>query len=50
MTLSQLANVLSKAAVYTRDANAVKRNRVPQRVGNRIIGKAIGKAMRGRWF
>lgn len=50
MTLSQLARLLGKASVYTRDANAISRGRITQRVGNRIVGRAISSAMRGRWF
>lgn len=50
MTLSQLARLLSRGAVITRDVNAVRRGRVAQRVGNRLMGKAIGRTMRGRWF
>lgn len=50
MTLSQLARALGKAAVYTRDINAVRRGRVAERVGNRLMGRTINRAMRGRWF
>lgn len=49
MSLSKLARWLGKASVYTRDANAVKRNRVPQRIANRVIGRAVSKAMRHIW-
>ena len=48
MTLSQLARLLGKASVYTRDINAVKRGRIAQRVGNRVVGRTISSAM--RWF
>ena len=50
MTLGQVARLLGKASVYTRDVNAVAKGRVPQRVGNRIVGRAVSKALRGRWF
>lgn len=50
MTLSQFASALSRAAVIARDVNAVRRGRAAERVGNRLIGKALGRAMRGRWF
>lgn len=50
MTLAQLANALTRGAVIVRDVNAVQRGRVTQRIGNRLIGKAFGRTMRGRWF
>lgn len=49
MNLSQLARFLHRAEVITRDVNAVKKGRVVQRVENRIIGRAVGRAMRGLW-
>ena len=49
MTLSQLARALSKSAVLARDANAVKRGRVPERVVNRTMAKLIGRAARNLW-
>lgn len=50
MTLARLARALNRGAVLARDANAVKRGRVPQRIGNRLVARAIGRAMRGRWL
>jgi hypothetical protein len=49
MNLSKLASLLSKAAVYTRDVNAVTRRRTSQRVANRMIGRAANKALRRLW-
>lgn len=47
--LSKLARILGKLSVYTRDVNAVSRGRVPQRVANRVIGRAASRAMRKVW-
>lgn len=49
MNLSKLARAFGKAAVITRDVNAVKRGRIGQRVVNRVVGRAASKAMRGIW-
>lgn len=49
MNLSKLARRLGKAAVVVRDVNAVNRGRVPERVANRIMGRAANWAMR-RWW
>lgn len=40
---------LGKAATLSRDAEAVARGRVGQRIANRLIGRAIGKMTRGLW-
>lgn len=45
-----LASALGRAAILARDANAVSRGRVTKRVGNRVIGGIMSRAMRGRWF
>lgn len=50
MTLSQFASLLGRAAIYTRDINAVRRGRVAERLGNRVIGGTFSRLMRGRWF
>lgn len=50
MTLSQLARILGKASVYTRDVNAIRRGRAKERVANRVMGRALSNLMRGRWF
>lgn len=50
MTLSQFASALGRAAIITRDINAVRRGRIAERVGNRVIGGTISRFMRGRWF
>lgn len=49
MTLSKLGRLFNTAGKITRDVNAVKRGRVPQRVTNRVIGKAVGSLMRNVW-
>lgn len=49
MNLSKLARALGKVAVYVRDANAVKRGRIGERVANRVIGRAVNKIMRKVW-
>lgn len=49
MTFSQLARLLGKASMYTRDVNAVRRGRLGERLANRIIGRAVSRAMRRVW-
>lgn len=49
MTLSQLGRLLSRGAVLARDANAIKRKRVPERVTNRVVGHVAGRLMRRLW-
>lgn len=49
MSLSKLARWLGKASVRTRDVNAVAKGRVPQRVANRVMGRAASRAMRKLW-
>lgn len=49
MTLSQLARALSRGAVLARDVNAVRRRRVRERIINRGLGYALGRASRGMW-
>lgn len=49
VNLSKLARLLGKAAVYTRDVNAVKRGRVGKRVTNRVMGRGASKIMRKLW-
>lgn len=39
-----------RATVLLGDAQAVKRGRVVPRVANRVIGKAVGRAMRRLWL
>ena len=50
MTLSQLARALSRAAVYTRDVNAVKRGRTPERIVNRTAAKLLARSVRRFWL
>lgn len=50
MNLSKLARLFGQAAVVTRDVNAVKRGRIVQRIGNRVVGRAISKSTRRLWF
>lgn len=38
------------AALLAGDYQAIQRNRVPQRVANRAMGKVVGRAMRKVWF
>jgi hypothetical protein len=40
---------LGRASTITRDANAVQRGRIAQRVTNRLIGRAVSRAMRHVW-
>jgi hypothetical protein len=49
MTLAQLARLLGKASVYARDVNAVARGRVGERLANRVIGRAVSRALRRVW-
>ena len=49
MNLSRLARVFGKASVYTRDVNAVARGRLGERLANRLLGRAVSRALRGVW-
>lgn len=49
MNLSQLARLFGKAAVITRDVNAIKRGRVKERIYNRVIGRVNSRIMRKFW-
>ncbi len=49
MNFSKIARTLDKAAVIARDLNAIKRGRIGQRLVNRAMGKALGKATNGIW-
>jgi hypothetical protein len=49
MNLSQLATMLGKASVYTRDLNAIKRGRFKERIFNRVAGRVANRVMRGVW-
>jgi hypothetical protein len=49
MNLSQLARLFGKAAVITRDVNAVKKGRIGQRLYNRAIGRVNSRIMRRFW-
>jgi hypothetical protein len=47
--LSELARLLGKASVYTRDANAVARGRLLERLANRAMGRVVSRGMRRLW-
>jgi hypothetical protein len=47
--MSALRAILYMLARLLGDAQAVKRGRVGQRVANRMIGRAVGKATRRLW-
>jgi hypothetical protein len=49
MTLSQLATLFGRAAVYTRDVNALRRGRLAERLANRLMGRLVSRAMRRAW-
>jgi len=49
VSLSKIASAFHRAEVTTRDVQAVRRGRVPQRVVNRVTGKAVGRIMRRVW-
>jgi hypothetical protein len=49
MNLSKLARLLGKATTRTRDANAVARGRIPQRLANKAIGRGAGRVLRKLW-
>lgn len=41
-----LKSALYKALKYSNDINAVRKNRVPRRIGRRLYGKASGRLAR----
>jgi hypothetical protein len=49
MTLSQLARLLGRSSVYTRDVNAAVRGRFLERFANRFVGRLVSRALRGVW-
>ena len=49
MNFRKIARVAHRTEVAARDAQAVKRGRIPQRTANRLMGKAVGRLMRGLW-
>lgn len=49
MTLSRFATLLTRGARVARDVNAVRRGRVVQRAENRLIGRTVGRLLRGAW-
>lgn len=48
--VAQARNIAHRTEVLLGDVRAIQTGRVPQRVGNRIIGKIVGNALRGKWF
>jgi hypothetical protein len=47
VNLSKLARALTRAAVITRDVNAVRRGRIGQRLDTRMVGRQVGRLTRG---
>lgn len=45
MTIGKLRSLLYGTARFLGDVNAVKRNRVGERIGRRIVGKATGRIL-----
>lgn len=50
MTLNRISRALHLTNRTVRDANAIRRGKVAQRVGNRVVGRLVSKAMRGAWL
>ena len=46
---TQVAKAAHQVEVLSRDAQAIKRGRVSQRVTNRGMGRAVSKSMKGLW-
>lgn len=49
-SLNEFRDALHLAKVLTGDARAVQTGKIGQRVGNRIMGKVVGRAMRRLWL
>lgn len=47
--MRSLTSSLFRAARLSADARAVRRGRVPQRVANHMIGRVVGRLIRGLW-
>lgn len=45
MSISSIRTVLYKTARILEDVNAVKRKKIPQGIGRRILGKLIGRGI-----
>lgn len=41
--------IAHKTSVYLGDVRAVQTGRIPQRLFNRVLGRALSRAMRGVW-
>lgn len=50
MTLSKIARIFHKAAVITRDLNAVQHHRIAKRIINRELGRIAGRLLRKVWL
>lgn len=50
MSLNKLSRLLHVTNRTVRDVNAVKRGKVAQRVGNRVMGRATSNLMKRAWF
>lgn len=48
--LNRARSATQRATVILGDLQALNTGKVAQRVGNRVLGRAVGKAMRGVWF
>lgn len=45
MSISSIRTILYKTARILGDINSVKRKKIPQRIGRRILGKVIGRGI-----
>jgi hypothetical protein len=50
MSISQLRRALYAFSRLLGDINAVRCGKVAERIGNRLLGRLIGKATRPLWF
>jgi hypothetical protein len=48
-SITQLRRAMWRGSTILGDVQAVRTGRVPQRVTNRIIGRAAGRVLRGLW-
>jgi hypothetical protein len=48
-TITQLRRAMWRGSTILGDVRAVQTGRVPQRVTNRLIGRAAGRVLRGLW-
>lgn len=50
MNLNTLSRILHLTNRTVRDVNAIQRGKIGQRIGNRVMGRLVSKAMKGAWF